>query len=327
MPRTQKSFKLLDLALDRVDLCAAGANPDANIMLFKSASQEEEDDVPQPKKKTPATKAKAKGKADARSKSKQRGDEEEEEEEEDDAVAKTDDDEEEEDDDVTDEEEEEEEEEKPTRRTKKKSTPKGKAKKVAKVDDDDEGDVDDHDDIADDDDEDELEEVPESVLKTLPRAVREQVERSNRIAKRAAERAKEAHRMALTEKSRRERIEYIEKAKTDIPHLTGTADEKGELLQTLYSGQPLEKKQADRIVKMLKSGDAAVASLMTETGSNRGREDSDDSAYAQLKDKADEIRESNDKLTKEQAFTKACTDNPKLYNMYKSERRRSVDVM
>lgn len=319
------AFKLVDLMLNRVDLCGAGANPDAHIVLYKS----KEDTVPQPKKKTAKAPArKAKGKADSRSKSKQRGDEEEEEEE-DDAVTKNEDDDDDDEDDgdddaVVDEDEEEDDDGDSGARAKSKKPAKkpAKGKKVAKADDDD--------DISDDDadEDDDFEEIDERVLKALPRAAREQIERSQRIAKRASERAKQAHELAIAEKTRREHLEFVEKAKKDIPLLPGTDEENGELMQALYSGRALDKKEADKIVKLLKSGNKAMESMMAESGRQGIDADDDDSPIAQLKSLAKDIREENPKLSEHQAFDKACRDNPKLYAQYKTEkRRRTADVM
>lgn len=307
-------FKLFDLMLDRVDLCGAGANPDASIMLFKSKEE------PVPQKKKPAAKT-AKGKADSRSKAKQRGDEEEEEEEEEEAVAKADDDEDDDDlaDDDADVDEEEEEEEPPARKKAKKAKKTKLAKKTASSDEDDE------DDVLIDDDDDEEEEIPETVMKSLPPSARAAIERNQRIAKRARQDAREARELALTEKSRRERLEFIAKAKKDIPNLTGTEEEKGELMQALYSGT-VTKKQADSLVKMLKAADAAQRSLlMSERGSGRARTD-EDSALAEIDTLADELMAKDTKLTKAQARTKVCQDNPALYQRYKVEKRRSVDA-
>lgn len=295
-----------------------------------------------PRKAAPRKKAapvKKTGKPDARSKSKQRGDEEEEEEE-DDAVAKGRDDEdeeevEEEDDieksddgdpddeddaDADEDVEEEEDDERPAKKSKKatKKTPAKKSKKVvAKADDDD-------DELDADDEDNEVEELDEEVMKSLSPSVRRSIEKSHRIAKEALEIAKE-------EREKRTTIEFVEKAKQDIPNLTGTHEEKGALLKALFESTPV--KVAKQIVKLLKSGDTAVRSLlMTETGvSRRDARNGDDSAYSQLTEKRDEILEkSKDKtMTKEAAMEKAIAENPKLYGQYqveKSNRRRRVSA-
>jgi hypothetical protein len=312
-------FKLSGLNLNRVDLCPAGANQGAEIVLFKS----KEANVPAPKKKT-AAKAPAK-KADTRSKAKQKAEEEDEEEEDVDKSLEDDDDESEEedvekaddeDDDADDDaenEDEEDEEEKPARKSKKTVPAKKTAKKVvkAKVDDDDEGDVDDE---ADEDEA--IEELDPKVLKSLPASVQKAIADSQRIAKQAIK-------IANIEKDKRVTTEFIAKAKKEIPHLTGTDEEKGGILKALYSGQPIAKDVAKSIVKLLKSGDAAIRTLLlSDTRKGRVRND-DDSAYSQLCEKRDELIAADPKLSKEQAMEKAMTDNRELYNEYRIEKRRA----
>jgi hypothetical protein len=318
-----------------VDLCPAGANQGAEIVLFKN----KEGRVPKPVKKTAAKKptAKKSAKADSRSKHKQRGDEEEDDEDEE-SVAKNQDDED-EDEDVEDEDEDVEksedddadddadadadadEDEAPARKTAKAKgkkvvkgkTTKAKTAKATSSDDDEDEAIDDEDDNEDIDID-----VDESVLKTLPAHVRKTIERSQRVAKQALEIAKE-------ERDRRQTLEYVEKAKKTIPHLTGTADEKGGLLKALYSGEPLTKKIANQVVALLKSGDAAVRSmLMSESGRSRTRAmNGDDSAVSELEEKRTEILKANPKLTKEQAMEKAVAENPELYQRYRVEKRRA----
>ena len=311
--------------------------------------------MPKPTKKTAARRAPTKksGKADTRSKSKQRGDDEEEEEEEEtpvikrrgraeddddddvadddqdelddeeDDIAKSDDDEDddESDDDAADDEDDEEE---PTKKSKKgKKTPAKKSKVPAKkakanVDDDDEGDLDDEDDDVD--------VIDEAVLKSLPERVRKQVEANQRIAKEALD-------IAKAERSRRVTLEFVEKAKKDIPNLPGTHEEKGGFLKALFSGEPVSKEIAKSIVKLLKTGDSAVRNLlMTEKGAAHRRVSNDgDSAYEQLCEKRDEILEKHKDLTRAQAMDKARQDNPDLYRQYTVEkargRRREADDM
>lgn len=322
-------YRLSGLSLDRVDLVPDGSNPDAHIVLFKS----KEGNVPAPKKaaakKPPVKKT---GKADTRSKSKQRGNDDEEEEDEDDAILNKADDDEDDDeevdedeiekaddedegdlDDEDDEEEEDEEDDKPRKKSKptKKSKPVKKLKaRVAKTEDEDD----------EDDTEDDTEELDAEVLKSLPVSVRKRLLRSERIAKEALE-------TATIEKERRETLEFIEKAKRDIPNLSGTAEEKGELYRALYSGRPIEKKTADKIVKLLKTGDVAVREhLMSEVGSRSSRSEGEDTAISQLREKQEEIRKANPKLTKEQAFEEACKQNKDLFKQYRVEKSRRVPV-
>lgn len=338
------AFKLSGVMLNRVDLCPQGANPDANIVLFKSKGGH----VP---KKAVAKKAvKKTAKSDTRSKSRQRGEEEEDEEEEDVAktkrrakakddddlededleddddleededLEKSDDDEEEDDDDLEEEDEEEDE-----------SVVKGKKGKkvIAKRQSTDDESA--NDDDSDEEDEEEPEALDETVLKSLPAKARafirkqhetlvNQTRELKKTARDAKRTAKEALETANIEKARRETMEAVEKAKTLIPNLPGTDEEKGAVMKSIAT---LPKDVAKTLRKMLKSGNNALKSLlMTETGSRRGRSDEEDDAVSELRAKADEIKKADTKLTKEQAFEKACLQNPDLFSQYKEEKRR-----
>lgn len=329
-------YKLSGLTLDRVDLVPDGSNPDAHIVLFKAKKGKH---MPASKKKV-AKKPVAK-KPDSRKKQKQRGDEdddddedidkaldddeeddedlEEDEDDEEEDVEKSDD---EDDDEDEDDEEDDDEEEKPRKKSKSKKP--ATRKKVAKSDEDDEDLADEDDDAEDDDDV----ELDEAVIKAMPKAQREQfikaMDAMNAKLARVEKRAARGERLAGIEKAKRERVEFIEKAKRVIPMLPGTAEEKGELIQALYSGEPVEKKTADALVKLLKSGDKAVATMMRETGHGRARTDEEDDAISQLREKAAALKKADPKLTKEQAFAKACDDNRELYAQYRVEKRRGT---
>lgn len=329
-------FKLSGLMLNRVDLCPDGSNPDAHIVLFKS----KEGRMPA-KKKVPARKAKAPQKPATKSKKKLEDDDEEEEEEDDDRVIEKDaDDDEDEDDADAEEEEEEEEDDEPVvkkggrrkedqdddededKSKKRKKGPKSKKSVKKAVADEDDEDEDDEDEDADDDLD--VETVDEEVLKTLPKHVQSIVAKQNARLRRVMKTAREAAEMATVEKDRRESLEFVEKAKKDVPSLPGTPEEKGDLLKAIFSGKPLETKVAKAIVKLLKAGDAAVKSLlMSETGSRRARTEEEEDAVSALREKQDEIMKADKKLTKEQAFEKACQDNPDLFIQYKVEKKRA----
>lgn len=338
-------FKLRNLMLNRVDLVPAGANQDAHIVLYKS---EEEDNVPM--KKAPAKGAKkklAKKEDDEKpvKRSKEldknlarvrRGEEVELD-----------------DEDVLDDEDEldAQDDDEGVEKGKAKSV-KGAKKKTAKAaDDEDEDDdaestdeddedeeeedveksEDDEDaDAVEEDDEEEVEEVPASVLKSLPRKVRETIEKQSAQLRRLSKSAREALRLATIEKNRRERLEFVEKAKQQLPNLTGTAEEKGEVLQAIHNSN-IEKGIVKRLMRMLKSGDGAVRDLlMTETGRRSARNIEADGPLGELREYAKEIQKGDTKLTKEQAFTKACEMHPDLFTQYRRERvrerRRDLDV-
>lgn len=326
--------RLSHLLLDRVDLVPDGSNPDAHIVLFKSKKRGH---MPAKKKIT----VKRAAKADSRSKSKQRGDEDEEEEE-DELVAKGEDDEDDEelaedDEDEADDEEEAEDEEEPARRKKSKKTPakkkavkKGGKKAAAAAEDEDEAVEEDDDEGVEEDADDDAEEI-KKIAKGMSDEAREAFLKMRTELKDIRKETREARKMAQVEKAKREKLEYIEKAKKTIPYLTGTAEEKAALLQALYGDEPIDKKTADAIVKLLKTGDTAVRSLMMETGSRNATNTTDDSPVSELREKQAEIMKAEPKLTKEQAFQKACEQNPGVFQKYRLEksrngRRREIDL-
>lgn len=338
-------YKLSGLLLNRVDLVPDGSNPDAHIMLFKS----KEGRVPKPAKK----KATSKAKADTRSKSKQRGDEDEEEEEDDDLVTKSqdDEDEDEEAEDDEDEVDDEDDEDVSTKKAKSKGkgkaakkTPKSKTKKARQAEDgedvDDQDDEDDETDDAivkssDDDDEDEADEgddadgndedgIPEDVMKSLPKHVRKALAQQSSELRTLRKESREASRIAKEERERRVRLEFVEKAKQTIPTLPGTDQEKGAVLKAIADIPDEDVRKSLR--RMLKSGDTAMKSLFAETGRSTRSSDDDDSPLSQLREIASDLAKADTKLTKEQAFEKACQKHPDLFQKYRVEKRRQSVV-
>ncbi len=318
------AYRLSGLTLNRVDLVPDGSNPDAHIVLFKAKKE-----ASVAKKVTRKKVVKKTPKADTRTKARQNGDDEDEEEEEDEAVItkgeEDDEEEEEEDDEESDDSEDDEEEEEAPSRTKKtkKTKPAKKVKKVsAKADDGDEDDediADEEDDEIDEDDEESAE--VEKVAKSLPKAAQALFLKMRDDLSAVKKQTRRAEKIAQIEKSKREKLEFVEKAKKTIPSLPGTFEEKGEMIQSLYNGEPVEKKMADAIVKLLKSGDAAVRSMMTSTGRTSASSE-ETSAFDELTEKRDAIMKADPKLTKEAAMERAMRENPAIYRAYRVEKGR-----
>lgn len=181
---------------------------------------------------------------------------------------------------------------------------------------------------------DEDEPVPDRVLKTLPKSVQAILKAQNvRLAKAEAE-AKAAREDAASEKAEREKASFAKMAEKDVPNLVGTTEEKGNLLYTL--SKKLDKDEFAAVVKMLKAGsNAAKSLLMSPIGNDADvREDGsearvqkNDGARGELDDKAEEIRKAEPKLSREQAFSKACDQHPKLYRQLRSEKSRTRRVV
>lgn len=337
--------RLSNLMLNRVDLVPAGSNPDSHIVLFKSKEAgvakalKKKTKVPAKKAKPDTRKKKAQEDEDeedddlVEKNEDENEDDDEEEEEDDDAIEKDDDDDEEDDDDDAEDDEDDE----PVAKGGKgggkgggKTAKGGKAvkgkgakkatKKSLRSEDDDE---------EEEEEEDELDSEVLDVLKTLPKHVQEGIARTQRTLRQLRKETREASDIAKDERNRRQTLEFVARAKTTIPHLSGTDQEKGELLKAMFSGEPLSKSDAKALLKLLKSGDAAVKNLlMSETGSTRRPSDDDnDDPISLLREKQDEIMKQADfKGTKEQAFEKACILNPDLYKQYRSEKRRATNT-
>jgi hypothetical protein len=201
------------------------------------------------------------------------------------------------------------------------------AELVAKGDGDDDG--------GEDDDEG-GDEPDEAVMKSLPESVRKMIEKQNERLEKAEKAAKDAEQKAAVEKDAREQREFIEKARTDIPNLPGTAEEKGTLLKVVNA--KLEKKDIDALMKLLKAGDTAVKSLVMmgengEIGSEVEGDGSEESlrksegVRGELEDKAAEIRKVSPKLSAQQAFARACAQNPTLYKKMRQEQNKSRRVV
>ena len=174
------------------------------------------------------------------------------------------------------------------------------------------------------------EEIDAEVMKSLPEPVRKRLEAQDAEIKKANEAAAKASEEARIAKEAREKTEAIEKAKKEIPNLPGEDEEKGKVLQVLNS--KLTKEEVESVMKLFKAGDKALHTLMTSTGydhADLGGDGSEEGirksegAKGEIEEKAAEIRKSNPKLTDAQAFTKACNENPSLYQKMRAEEKKA----
>ena len=87
------------------------------------------------------------------------------------------------------------------------------------------------------------------------------------------------------------------------------------------ANEKLGKEQFEKFESILKSCDEKLgkSAMFTETGSNTQEDNS--GAYEKIQKIAEEIKKSDQKLTKEMAFDLACQKNPKLYEEYIKEER------
>ncbi|MDI6814378.1 MAG: hypothetical protein QMD10_12730 [Desulfitobacteriaceae bacterium] len=128
-------------------------------------------------------------------------------------------------------------------------------------------------------------------------------------------RAKEAEELAKKEREERITKEFIAKAAA-FQGLPVKPEEFGPVLKTLAEKDP---EVYTKIEGVLKAADEAITkgALFKELG--RASYGDEGSALAKLEAKAEEIRKSDSRLTKEQAFVKACEENPELYAQYRRE--------
>jgi len=150
-------------------------------------------------------------------------------------------------------------------------------------------------------------EDPVEKKEDLPEDVRKRIEetekRNTELEKRLNEQIEKA-----------EIAEFVAKAKTypNLPNMK--PDEFGPVLRKLSKVEGYDKLEA-----ILEATNKALedSELMKVKGEDGG--DASD-AYSQLEKKAEELQKADSKLTKEQAFNKACEANPDLYAEYKAER-------
>lgn len=162
---------------------------------------------------------------------------------------------------------------------------------------------------------------PASVQKALD-------EQREQIAKLMADNAAQAARIAKAEeearveKERRETVEFVAKAKTDIPNLPGSDAEKGSLLQKVYAS--CDATTAEGVLSLLKAGDAAQKTLVLMEVGKSVPTPTDGTALSELNAKAEDIAKAEPRLTKQQAFKRACDQHPDLFDQHRREARRTI---
>jgi hypothetical protein len=150
---------------------------------------------------------------------------------------------------------------------------------------------------------------PEDIWKSVPEAVRKRFEELEK-------RAKEAEEVAKRERDERVLREYVAKAQA-FRGLPVQPDEFGKVLKSLAEKAPEEYQKVEDV---LKAADEAIAKgkLFAEVGKSGGG--TTGGALAQLESIAkSKMEASGGTLTKEQAFAKACEENPTLYEQYRRE--------
>jgi hypothetical protein len=113
-------------------------------------------------------------------------------------------------------------------------------------------------------------------------------------------------------------VQYINKARTEMPHLPGKPEEIGKALREISK---IDKTVADVITAALKAGEAALAEA-TKAAGDGGKDEQ--TAEAQLVAKAKEIQKATSGLSYEDAYERALEQNPALYTQYEAEKRKAA---
>jgi hypothetical protein len=132
----------------------------------------------------------------------------------------------------------------------------------------------------------------------------------------AIRKAEETETILKQERDQRVLKEFIQKAE-GFQHLGVEPTKFGAILKACK--ESLDESMFTELERVLKTADEKMAPLFKELGTG-GEGDDDQSAYAQLEKKAQEIRKSEGSLSFEQAFVKAVDQNPDLAQKEREER-------
>jgi hypothetical protein len=150
--------------------------------------------------------------------------------------------------------------------------------------------------------------VPFDLSKADP-AVREYIEKAQKRETEMVERIQKAEDIAKAERTQRETREWVAKAEK-LPAIGASSTELGGLLMSLHQKAPQE---AAAVEKILKAANAQLQSsgLFAEVGKSGGGVGGSGDP---VEGRAKEIRKSDPTLTPEQAYVRALSENPDLYD-------------
>lgn len=144
--------------------------------------------------------------------------------------------------------------------------------------------------------------LPDVVKKALENQNTEITNLKQEVAKNAAD-AKAANEA----RELQEMTTYVEK---ELKHLPGKSEDIAKSL--IAAKATLKKEDYDLVVQSMKAGSAGISKALAEEGLDDTSAALGD-AYAKLEGIAKELQKADPKLTKEQAFAKAVEDNKDLY--------------
>lgn len=165
-------------------------------------------------------------------------------------------------------------------------------------------------------------EVPADVMKSLPPAVQAFIQKTQKAAEDAQAAAEKAMATATLEKAAREENEFVAASGAIVKGYPGKADENARLLFTI--SKKLGAADYAKVETLFKAGAAALAQAEEVLGDDK---DNTPRGNAQmvLKEKAEEIRKANPKLSKNEAYEQACLENMDLVRELRRPRRANDD--
>lgn len=164
-----------------------------------------------------------------------------------------------------------------------------------------------------------VEEVAEAVEKTaeVNAEIKESIAKAEQRANEAEKRLEEITKALNAERDERVLREYVVKSKDDYAHIPGKAEDLGELLRDLHNVSP---DLCGKVEGVLKGADdlLATSGAFSPAGTSNSNDEGSD-AYSKLKALADSIIEkAKEPMTEAQAFSKAMSQSPELYEQYKA---------
>jgi hypothetical protein len=154
--------------------------------------------------------------------------------------------------------------------------------------------------------------VVETVEKAIPEEFRKRLEDAERVAKEATDRIAKAEEAVAVEKAKREHVELCKRVGDELPNLPGTVDEKAAVLKLADGSAPL--------MTILKAANTAMAKAMAEVGTTTGTPEST-SVMAEINKRADALIAAEPKLSKPVAIEKVLQADPALYTKYREQHR------
>jgi hypothetical protein len=162
--------------------------------------------------------------------------------------------------------------------------------------------------------------LPEPIRKALAVSA-EAVAKANATAQEALAKAAESEAVAKAEKDARRLSEMTAWVRKELPNVPGEAEAVAKSLVELQD--KVSKESYDLTITTMKAGNAAIAKSMDEAGGTDAVSATGD-AMAKMNALAKAIQEKDGKLSAQQAFSKACDENPDLYAEMRASTRTLV---